>query len=173
MSNHDELKSELQALTNRVCTLESLIRRVIAEKREAGEVDVEQPAKRKIDMSKLPVDTPVLGRDFPRDLPVPGNYAGNMNVWTYGADSRTAELHSVSAGHWNMISIDFDACKPVFWLGGEQPVPDGIVVSVWLRNGDTYEGDAAGFNWVESSFGVADLDIIGYQMIRISEGWEE
>lgn len=48
---------------------------------------------------------------------------------------------------------------------GEKPYPEGMV-SIKLRNGNSYTGDADNFIWSHGDLGVPDEDIIAWRPFR-------
>lgn len=118
-------------------------------------------AQSEIDWSKMPVDTLVEAR-----------HAGDSWVIRYFSkvssadrlicfDSGRSSLNQQGEGYWDEIRLIEN--KPVFWEGGECPVPDGVRVKVWYRDGDTtLLANASAEVWFYTE---SDVDIIAYQIL--------
>lgn len=116
----------------------------------------------KIDLSKLPVDTLIEVRDSVQTKL--RHFAtvkhGRVQAFDYG-------MTSALTG----ITCSWDSCrilegKPVFWQGGECPLPDGVEVRVFYRGPNTRtvtcvlpNGAAETWNHHQN-----DADIIGFQI---------
>lgn len=164
--------------TERLASLEQQLQAVqeeIASVRENLEKEKKQPEKeqpkRKIELTNLPVDTPVRVWDSNNKVWAPRHFADPMRTFNNGTSSSTT---AGALSFWAHMRINFDACKPTLWLGGQQPVPDGVQVRVWLRDGTVGEANASAFKWIHNSVEYDKCaQIIGYQMIGIAEGYEE
>jgi len=134
-----------------------------------------EPKVKKIDWSKMPKDTLVEIRDgytswkrryFSR------YFAGKAKCYDNGQTSRLGGMTC----DWDQIRLIENEPKP--WFGGECPVPEGVKVKVWFRNGESVEGPSDGYSgyW---RYGVCNpqirlcgADIIAYQILGPMEGWE-
>jgi hypothetical protein len=67
----------------------------------------------------------------------------------------------------------YEQCRPRMnhkhaWQGGECPLPEGFMVKVWYRNGDSHELMAIHSSWYWVSGG---SDIIHFQVLRVADGY--
>ena len=141
------------------------------EKENIGiQTQIEAIERSKVDLSKLPKDTLVAVR---------GSSAGNEiirhfshvsdKLYTYsnGSTSMTSSAPT-RAHHWKQIRILEN--KPQMWFGGKCPVPNGIEIKYWLRNGNSFNTiNAIHLDW-EHHVNRNDGDIIGLQLLE-SEVW--
>lgn len=130
-----------------------------------------EQAEPRIDLTRLPVDTlikvsnglylPMFNRRFKQ-------MSGSRILTFYnGADSATLRGSIVPEVSWNVLRILEN--PPVFWRGGECPIPDGVPFMIWYRDGDNASDvscSASNLRWNHTgSMG----DIIAYQLLEMSE----
>lgn len=130
----------------------------------------EATQKRKIDWSKMPVDTLISFKsDYFRYFSHVED--GVVYVFGNGRTSQTGHDETYPVKVHNEISgIEQPFFTP--WFGGECPVPDGVVVEVKGQHGGAYftaRGLGAHMDWSTYSY---LGDITAYRITGPAEGWE-
>lgn len=126
--------------------------------------------KKKIDWSKIPIDTSVIAgvSMASRRGHFAGVDTGFKMIFDCGQTSFSYEHRQVQC---NDMTIDFNSCKWQPWFGGGRPIPEGILVDVIYRSGERREGIVLRNTlcWGHDS---SSLDIIAYRIAGVEEGWE-
>ncbi len=139
---------------------------------EYREKPAEPPAKRKIDWSKMPVDT--LCEVGTEKLYFTGktHSDGEPTFFLNGKTSFTG----VQAGEFDRpIKLIPQNWKP--WFDGECPVPEGVRFDITRRDGLIVTGTLDHYcshshvSW--STERECSFEIIAYRIIGVAEGWEE
>jgi len=70
----------------------------------------------------------------------------------------------------------FQKCRPrmnhkMFHDGGACPIPEGFMVEVYYRSGGALSGNVTDFHWLYSKTSGCVADIIGYEILRLADGW--
>ena len=126
------------------------------------------PRVKKIDWSKVAVDTPVLCRDRGYEDLTKRYYSGNPgSIYGDGATSRTLGYET----SFVEIQLDFDAPLQ-YWPGGETaPLPEGVIVEVVFRDGTKFSGTVGqDLDWRHGLIGKSS-DIIAYRAVGLAQGW--
>lgn len=144
------------------------------EAQEGDEISVfvHRPKKKKLDWSKMPVDTLVvasngIGRELRHYEQFNG---GKHSCYTGGANSLTEPNLLAS---WDRCELAPKDKQPWHvWFGGECPLPDGVVVEYVCRgwpNEITAQKIVTDLYW---SHDEAKTDIIAYRIVGLADGWE-
>lgn len=158
----NKVDEEIKLLKERLASLEAA--------REAEKKYATAQAKKKIDWSKVPVDTPVrVSMDGAVYMRCFSHVDGDKYLCFDDGASSVTEIGAITG--WNCAKIAFDKCEWKPWFGGECPVPGSVLVEVILRNGDKTMcgGSAALLRWNHIK---NDGDIIAYRMVGLADGWE-
>lgn len=140
---------------------------VIAPIWSAAHLYCEKPEKRKIDWSKMPVDTR-CNVDY-EELYFAEYRDDALYFFTGGKTSyNCTERIPVPLELVQLLPQDWKV-----WFGGECPVPEGVVGNVLFWDRSRYFSELAKFNWKYSKDHTDGYDIIAYQITGLAEGWAE
>lgn len=132
-----------------------------------NEIKVEET--KKVDMSKLPVDTLVECRGYQESGEVLRYFASPGRAFDLGATSKITKRTT----SWHNMRI-VEQPTVTFWGGGECPIPVGIRVELHFRGGGIMVYNIISSvlqppGWVHTD---DNVDIIGHRILGYAEGWE-
>lgn len=152
-----------------ICTNTENYFSVIVKSGETLQVSVIEPEKKKLDWSKIPVNT-VVSVSYDGEHWSPRRFLrqaidGGFEVFANGTSKDTGEVN-FSYKHCKLI----EQTTFTFWHGGGCPLPHGVMVGIVFRNGNVGENQkATDYVWLHNS---DDDDIIAYRIIGLADGWE-
>lgn len=124
--------------------------------------------KKKVDLSKLPIDTLLVRtHDIRHFSAIEDNM---INFFAHGATSLTAD----GTGNCFAKDVSIHPNQPwTFWQGGKCPIPDGLEFEVVFRSGGTTKETESASSLVWTHHNRSTSDIIAYRLTgKVLDGWE-
>jgi len=175
-AEYDDLNERINGLQAQIeCQFKELgsqINKLATSVASVSSASQEVPTKRKIDWTKIPIDTLIEVKDVEEGDWTKRYYAGKPNTaFGHGTTSLTVDEGDVMHGGYARLCEDLNWKA---WFGGECPLPEGVKVAVIVRQGDKpLVGSCGLFRWVHSNQpGLKCQDIIAYRVLGYAEGWE-
>ena len=127
--------------------------------------ELQEKESKKIDWSKIPVDTLVETKGGLRYFNgIDEHEFGKFACHSGGMTSKTDPFNG-KGDHWKSIKIVENPPQP--WFGGECPISDNVNVKIWFRDGD--RGDTVYPNDLRWSHIGSSVDIIAWQILGNNE----
>lgn len=99
---------------------------------------------------------------------IPARFWGNNNKLMSFFGGFNGQLYEKNGDYWKKCNLVTGI--PVPWFGGSCPLPEGVFIKAWGRDGTIAEGEAKKFFW-NLRPELTGIEIIAFQITGLKDGY--